>query len=283
MPSARTWRPLPATGRPGPSRPSRIRTTPCASPSAGSGIPRSCCTTMRCAASSSTSTPAYWKRCSSTATSRPVSSHRPRPRRRPARRARSSPKRWPPNRPTHIRSAPKQGPRLAVTDAAHQQDRAIEDLLSADRTPDQAACERAVPERDTRERDTPDQAVPDQAVRVGDGPERAAGDRNTRTTNPRSPLDADLLIDFFDRHGRNLPWRDPAASPWAVLVSEVMLQQTPVVRALPVFFEWLARWPAPEDLAADSPAAAIRAWGRLGYPRRALRLHAAATVITTEH
>ena len=119
--------------------------------------------------------------------------------------------------------------------------------------------------------------------RVGDGPQRAAGDRIIRTADPRSLLDADLLIDFFDRYGRDLPWRDPAATPWAVLVSEVMLQQTPVVRVLPVFFEWLARWPAPADLAADSPAAAIRAWGRLGYPRRALRLHAAATVITTEH
>ncbi len=63
----------------------------------------------------------------------------------------------------------------------------------------------------------------------------------------------------------------------------MMLQQTPVVRVLPVFDEWLNRWPNPADLAADSPADAIRAWGRLGYPRRALRLHAAATAITTEH
>ncbi|MGS0687553.1 A/G-specific adenine glycosylase [Nakamurella sp. GG22] len=68
-----------------------------------------------------------------------------------------------------------------------------------------------------------------------------------------------------------------------MLVSEVMLQQTPVVRVLPVFDEWLRRWPAPAGLAADSPADAIRAWGRLGYPRRALRLHAAATAITTHH
>ena len=68
-----------------------------------------------------------------------------------------------------------------------------------------------------------------------------------------------------------------------MLVSEVMLQQTPVVRVLPVFDEWLSRWPDPADLAADSPADAIRAWGRLGYPRRALRLHAAATAITIEH
>ena len=79
-----------------------------------------------------------------------------------------------------------------------------------------------------------------------------------------TPLDADLLIEFFDQHGRDLPWRRPDASPWAVLVSEVMLQQTPVVRVLPVYERWLERWPTPADLAADSPAAAIRAWGRLG-------------------
>ncbi len=58
-----------------------------------------------------------------------------------------------------------------------------------------------------------------------------------------------------------------------------MLQQTPVVRVLPVYREWMARWPSPADLAAEPPGAAVRAWGRLGYPRRALRLHAAATAI----
>ncbi len=100
---------------------------------------------------------------------------------------------------------------------------------------------------------------------------------------PAGPLDPDLLIAFFDQHGRDLPWRDPAASPWAVLVSEVMLQQTPVIRVLPVFTDWLRRWPSPPALAADSPASAIRMWGRLGYPRRALRLHAAATAITVDH
>ena len=70
---------------------------------------------------------------------------------------------------------------------------------------------------------------------------------------------------------------------WAVLVSEFMLQQTPVVRVLPVYRAWLLRWPRPVDLAADSPGDAVRAWGRLGYPRRALRLHAAATAITNDH
>lgn len=67
------------------------------------------------------------------------------------------------------------------------------------------------------------------------------------------------------------------------MVSEFMLQQTPVNRVLPVWQQWLERWPAPTDLAADSPAEAIRAWGRLGYPRRAMRLHAASVAITEQH
>lgn len=88
---------------------------------------------------------------------------------------------------------------------------------------------------------------------------------------------------WYDRHARELPWRGAAVSPWAVLVSEFMLQQTPVGRVLPVFDEWLRRWPSPADLAADSPGEAVRAWGKLGYPRRALRLHAAATAIVQRH
>ncbi len=96
-------------------------------------------------------------------------------------------------------------------------------------------------------------------------------------------LDPAALLRFFDESARDLPWRHASATPWAVLVSEVMLQQTPVVRVLPVYTQWLRRWPTPADLAADSPADAIRAWGRLGYPRRAMRLHAAATAITVQH
>ncbi|WP_323132276.1 HhH-GPD family protein [Kineococcus indalonis] len=68
-----------------------------------------------------------------------------------------------------------------------------------------------------------------------------------------------------------------------MLVSEVMLQQTPVVRVLPRWREWLQRWPTPAALAAEPPGEAVRAWDRLGYPRRALRLHAAATAIAAEH
>lgn len=101
---------------------------------------------------------------------------------------------------------------------------------------------------------------------------------------PRAdPLDHGLILDFYDRNARDLPWRRPDATPWAVLVSEVMLQQTPVTRVLPVYRQWLERWPAPADLAAEPAGEAIRAWDRLGYPRRALRLHAAAVAITTEH
>src|SRR4051794_25960759 len=91
------------------------------------------------------------------------------------------------------------------------------------------------------------------------------------------------LLEWYDAHARDLPWRRPDATPWGVLVSEFMLQQTPVARVLPVFDAWLERWPRPADLAAEPSGEAIRAWGRLGYPRRAIRLHAAATAITLRH
>jgi A/G-specific adenine glycosylase len=91
------------------------------------------------------------------------------------------------------------------------------------------------------------------------------------------------VLAWYGRHARDLPWREPGAGAWAVLVSEVMLQQTPVARVLPVYEQWLRRWPAPGDLAADSPAEAVRMWGRLGYPRRALRLHECARAITARH
>jgi A/G-specific adenine glycosylase len=91
------------------------------------------------------------------------------------------------------------------------------------------------------------------------------------------------LLRWHDAQARDLPWRRTTATPWGVLVSEVMLQQTPVARVLPAYDAWLARWPRPADLAAEPSGEAIRAWGRLGYPRRAIRLHAAATVITEQH
>jgi A/G-specific adenine glycosylase len=100
------------------------------------------------------------------------------------------------------------------------------------------------------------------------------------------PADPDLvapLTEWFAEHARDLPWRRPGTSAWAVLVSEVMLQQTPVVRVLPAYRDWLERWPGPAELAADSPGNAVRMWGKLGYPRRALRLHACATAIVARH
>ncbi|MFI7484007.1 A/G-specific adenine glycosylase [Kocuria sp. M1R5S2] len=88
---------------------------------------------------------------------------------------------------------------------------------------------------------------------------------------------------WFDDAARDLPWRRPERTPWEVMVSEFMLQQTPVVRVLPVWRAWMQRWPRPEDLAAATAGEAVRAWGRLGYPRRALRLHATAAEITGRH
>jgi A/G-specific adenine glycosylase len=93
----------------------------------------------------------------------------------------------------------------------------------------------------------------------------------------------DRTIAWYDDHARDLPWRRPEATPWSVMVSEFMLQQTPVVRVLPVHEAWMRTWPTPADLAAVSSGEAVRAWGRLGYPRRAQRLHAAAVAIVDEH
>ncbi|MDX6361055.1 MAG: A/G-specific adenine glycosylase [Streptomyces sp.] len=106
---------------------------------------------------------------------------------------------------------------------------------------------------------------------------------------PSSPSNAsgeplhEPVISWFEDHARDLPWRRPDAGPWGVMVSEFMLQQTPVSRVLPVYEQWLARWPRPADLAKEAPGEAVRAWGRLGYPRRALRLHGAAVAITERH
>jgi A/G-specific adenine glycosylase len=94
---------------------------------------------------------------------------------------------------------------------------------------------------------------------------------------------ADTVAAWYVAHQRDLPWRRAGVSPWAVLVSEVMLQQTQVARVEPVWLTWVERWPTPAALAAETPGEAIRAWGRLGYPRRALRLHACATAIVERH
>jgi A/G-specific adenine glycosylase len=103
-----------------------------------------------------------------------------------------------------------------------------------------------------------------------------AGDLDARWLRRR-------IVAWYDENARDLPWRSADATPWGVLVSEIMLQQTPVARVLPIWTTWMQRWPTPSALAAEEPGAAIRAWARLGYPRRALRLHAAARAIDGVH
>ncbi len=91
------------------------------------------------------------------------------------------------------------------------------------------------------------------------------------------------VIAYFRANARELPWRAPATSPWGVLLSEVMSHQTPVARVAPVWEEWIARWPTAADFARASTEDVLRAWGSLGYPRRALRLRECARVIVDEH
>jgi len=97
--------------------------------------------------------------------------------------------------------------------------------------------------------------------------------------NPFAPS----LAAWYAQHGRDLPWRHPECSSWGVLVSEVMLQQTPVARVVGPWRQWVERWPTPPDLAATTPADVLRQWGRLGYPRRALRLRQTAITLTIIH
>src|ERR1700728_765711 len=97
-----------------------------------------------------------------------------------------------------------------------------------------------------------------------------------------SPTQRELL-DWYEWSRRDLPWRDPEVTPWQILVSEFMLQQTPVSRVEPIWRDWVARWPTPSATAAASAADVVRAWGKLGYPRRAKRLHECAIVIARDH
>ncbi|MDT5350630.1 MAG: A/G-specific adenine glycosylase [Mycobacterium sp.] len=99
----------------------------------------------------------------------------------------------------------------------------------------------------------------------------------------REPIPVTKLVDWYDRSRRDLPWREPSVTAWQVLVSEFMLQQTPVARVLPIWTVWVRRWPTPSATAAASAADVLRAWGKLGYPRRAKRLHECATVIARDH
>ncbi|GAA12354.1 A/G-specific adenine glycosylase [Gordonia alkanivorans] len=91
------------------------------------------------------------------------------------------------------------------------------------------------------------------------------------------------LIGWFGTHERDLPWRDPACTGWQILVSEIMLQQTPVSRVLEPWRMWVERWPVPSAMAVEPAGEVLRAWGKLGYPRRALRLHECSKVLARDH
>lgn len=112
------------------------------------------------------------------------------------------------------------------------------------------------------------------------------GKDTTAPADAAGPYPPDLatpLVAWFRAEARDLPWRRPGFPAWGTLVSEIMLQQTQVARVVPRLEAWLTRWPTPADLAASPPGDAVRAWDRLGYPRRALALHAAATAIAEQH
>lgn len=94
---------------------------------------------------------------------------------------------------------------------------------------------------------------------------------------------ASPLIAWYRDNARDLPWRRPGFGAWGTLVSEFMLQQTPVSRVIPLLEAWLERWPTPTDLGSAAPADAVRQWANLGYPRRALWLHRAAVEIRDRH
>jgi A/G-specific adenine glycosylase len=96
-------------------------------------------------------------------------------------------------------------------------------------------------------------------------------------------LDTSALLSWFARAGRPLPWRGGQVGAWEILLCEVMSQQTPVARVEPVWRAWLDRWPGPAELAAAAPADVIRMWGKLGYPRRALRLRECALAVVDLH
>jgi len=91
------------------------------------------------------------------------------------------------------------------------------------------------------------------------------------------------LIEWYRDAARDLPWRREGFGAWGTLVSEFMLQQTPVNRVIPHLEAWLTRWPTPSDLAPAPPADAVTQWANLGYPRRALWLHRAAVEIRDRH
>ncbi|WKG02954.1 A/G-specific adenine glycosylase [Mycolicibacterium sp. HK-90] len=96
-------------------------------------------------------------------------------------------------------------------------------------------------------------------------------------------IDSDELVRWYQHAQRDLPWRKSGVTAWQILVSEFMLQQTPVARVEPIWLAWIERWPTPSATAAAGSAEVLRAWGKLGYPRRAKRLHECAVVIADEY
>src|SRR5690349_7543609 len=96
-------------------------------------------------------------------------------------------------------------------------------------------------------------------------------------------IDPGELVGWYESAQRDLPWRRPGVTAWQILVSEFMLQQTPVSRVEPIWLAWIQRWPTPSATAAAGSAEVLRAWGKLGYPRRAKRLHECAVVIAGEY
>ncbi|NLG48171.1 A/G-specific adenine glycosylase [Gordonia sp. (in: high G+C Gram-positive bacteria)] len=92
-----------------------------------------------------------------------------------------------------------------------------------------------------------------------------------------------VVVEWFAQSQRDLPWRIPGISGWQILISEIMLQQTPVSRVLGPWQEWVERWPVPSAMARSSSGEVVRAWGKLGYPRRAMRLHECAGILAEKH
>ncbi|MFD1815767.1 A/G-specific adenine glycosylase [Rhodococcus gannanensis] len=96
-------------------------------------------------------------------------------------------------------------------------------------------------------------------------------------------MKSSALIGWYERQARDLPWRRDGVTAWHILMSEIMLQQTPVARVAPIWEQWVERWPVPSAMATANQGDVLRAWGKLGYPRRALRLHECAGVLAAEH
>ena len=108
------------------------------------------------------------------------------------------------------------------------------------------------------------------------------GSRRPAAVRSIDRVDVAPVIKWYQANKRDLPWRAPDASPWAILVSEIMLQQTPVARVLPVWTAWMERWPTPHLLAEASLGEVLQNWNRMGYPRRARNLHNCAITIVKE-